>query len=364
MVPYFAGGSDALPAVPGMPQIETSRSVSSTTQEITYGAEFEFTNDWVNENHTNDSLRGNEGVAAKMMASQIRIKCAQLGCEVTEKPGKWTERDRFKTPEYLVTFTNGLWINISYDPLCVEVQTKPMTLQQWKLNEAMIQEVVFKTANELNLEARENRAGHFNIGIVSAFGSNKNVKQFLRFFVDYANHSELASGILRKNWSTAMPLALQGFLSRFFLRVLVIKVYFGQIKTIEDASAFILKHIYRKHPQSERYSITHNQAINLKNARNLDQSDKPLEIRAVRAQKSVAEFIQLIEIFGSRISYTNQQTGPIKVNIPNAEKMSDEEALQRFNKYLTEAGNDPENYKNLVPDKYFPSTAKSCLGLF
>ncbi len=333
--------------------------------EITYGAEFEFTSDWMHETagRRGSSLRGNEGVAAARLAGEVMAKCLRLGCKVTPHHGKWTNEDRKATPEYLVRFREGFWMNISYDPLCVEIQSKPMTQDEWKRFAPLIQETIFNSAKNLGYEPLESRAGHFNIGALSAFGSNSNVKDFLRFFVDYANHAELASGVLRKNWSTAVPLILQSEVGIEALKVLIEWVERGRITTIDQAANFIQAKVYVTHPQPERYSVTHNQALNVTKLLDLSKDDAPMEIRAIRAQKTVYEFIQLIEIFEGRIEFLKRQKGPIVLDLPTLDRLGQNEALSRFERYLGESGLKSQSYSNLLPTQWPSLNAGSSSGI-
>ena len=147
----------------------------------TYGAEFEFISPEL-EVGANGLLGGQEKGAAKRMADAVRAYCAETGeCTVEAFRGKWDTASS-EPSNFEVKFKDGWWFRVSYDPACVEVQTKPSTLAELRnLRDRMVQ-AIFEQARKAGFTASRAASGHVNVGADSAFDGD--VDLFLRHFVD------------------------------------------------------------------------------------------------------------------------------------------------------------------------------------
>lgn len=337
----------------------------------TYGAEFEFTNMELHQG-TGSRLRGREAGAARAMALRIHELCLSAGCSVEEIKGKWES-------DYRVKFRDGWYFVVSYDPLVVEVQTKPSTLEELRAHRELMNRLIFSAAQDVGLSPHESKAGHFNVGVLSAFGNDP--KLFLRYFVDYANHAELAYGIFRKEMRKSPPLAALPVESHEALREIIAEVEAGRLRTVAEVAVAIDRRVYTSSlaPPEWGASPQHNQAlaVNKISAARLDRggpfgfffgvkvTDQPFEIRAMKAQNSADDFILLAELFEKRLEFLRRQTGAIRFEVADLSALDGNQAVRRFRGYLQEAGVDLASYRALLlPSAQSDWDAMLCGPLF
>ncbi len=319
----------------------------------TFGPEFEFTNAEI---AASTDLSA-ESAWADRLTDRIAEKCPRLRCEIKRHRGK------FGAQENRVVFEDGYWFNISIDPKCVEIQARPQTLEQLKAGAERLNEALFASAREIGLETSPKRAGHFNIGILSAFGADTD--HFLKFFVDYATHAELASGILRENWRTAPPLAALSPEQHASLDKILADRRRGKLTTVKAAIERIVRTVYTANlAPSSTESPSHNQAINLDAATEhaFPRQDRQMEIRAVRSQASAEEFILLAELFSARIRHLKSQPLPERFVATPISEASWPEKIESFRRYVAESGIDPDRFMRLVP--HAPPWPRQCIDLF
>jgi hypothetical protein len=176
----------------------------------TYGSEFNFSNKEITKAWTTRGEKANfdnsrwhdpdhvEQEYAQKFADEIKQACG-IDCTITPHRGK------YGATEFKVEFKDGYKFNISVDPANVEIQTSPETLLEVEKYEAKTQKYVFDIAKKMGmLEHSKNETAHLNIGLASAFDDD--AKKFLRFYTNYQNHPELASGVLGIDFPNAPPL--------------------------------------------------------------------------------------------------------------------------------------------------------------
>ncbi|MCM2281213.1 MAG: hypothetical protein NDI61_05130, partial [Bdellovibrionaceae bacterium] len=321
--------------------------------EPTFGPEFEFTNDELENAY---SVAVEESWAARMI-QVIERKCAPLSCRV-----EW-HRGKHRVREARFVFPDGFWFNVSVDPKVIEVQAKPQTLTELRRRSQFLEEMVFESAREVGLRPKPHRAGHFNIGLMSAF--NGDPDEFLKFFLDYSTHAELASGILRENFRTAPPLAVMSTGQINALNRILEARRAGRLPTIKSVIERIVREVYFKNLATFAMEPpSHNQAINLDAAMVPDfpQTDKQLEIRAVRAQSSAHEFVLLAELFTARMRFLKTRPLPNQYDRPTIQDASWTEKVEAFRQYVAETGLDPERFMSLVPRS--APWPRHCVDLF
>ncbi|MCB9094256.1 MAG: hypothetical protein H6621_04220 [Halobacteriovoraceae bacterium] len=87
------------------------------------------------------------------------------------------------------------WFEITYDPVVIEIKSKPTTNEFFKTHSKMIQKDIYKTLRLAGLFTRKIFGmGHINIGVEGLFDTDPLL--FRNFIVDYVNHSELYTGVL------------------------------------------------------------------------------------------------------------------------------------------------------------------------
>jgi len=317
----------------------------------TYGPEFEFTTQKLKDGYTDlktsskqDSLedRAHQEFAAYLEESV----CPQMDCVVKKVRGKWNSSD------YKVEFSDGWFFTVSFDPMVVEITFKPLTLAGLYEKRDLIQTAIFQSAKEFGLITDQSvTSGHFNVGVKSA--TKNKAENFLRFFVDFANHPELSLGVLGEDWNNAPTLSFLKESQRQALQQLIEKQRGPErFKKIAELTRYIQDFVYT-HTRNENWGPEHYQAMGLKqiNKANLDSRDAPFELRAVRGQRNVDEFILLAELFEARLAFLNAQIGkPILYDQISRTIYNERELRTRFYIYITEMGLPFEKFEPLMPE--------------
>jgi hypothetical protein len=320
--------------------------------EMTIGGELEFVRPSGHKS-TVRGLQGYEVQMARRFASVLRARCARLGCTEKIVPGKFGRESRF--------VFNGFWIQVSYDPNVVEILTKPLKLSRVKQLAPRMQEAIFETARLAGLETSPRRAGHFNFGARSSFENDSEL--FLKFVIDYSNRPQLASGVLRSlNLATAPPLAALSIAQKQALDDIARLPRLSQL-SIADVAEMLTNDVFYKSAREDMdfETAVHNQALGLKKVRNARWwLDQPLEVRAVRSQRSIEDFILLGELFESRIAYLRSR--PLeRVSMESRIDFTHAELEQSFRSYVEESGLDWNRFQTLMPSR---SETMTCFSLF
>ncbi|MBL7555602.1 MAG: hypothetical protein JNM24_07245 [Bdellovibrionaceae bacterium] len=330
--------------------ISISHAQILTPSGITHGGEIEFTNDWIYEIDGPEkvgALRGREYPAAKSLAQVIKAKCRQYGCVVENTGGKWG-------PEFHVLMRDGWWFQISYDPLCVEIQTKPSTLQELYQRENVMEDLIFTSARQAGLKTLPNRSSHMNTGARSAF--KYDLRSIFNFFVDNANNPELATGVFRNNWNTSPPLIASHENAGPIIESIQNRIEKRQIKSFAQLAVTIEEELHSTilNPQ---YNSKRNQDLTFRKLKSLRQrswfsifseDDEPIERRAVRAVRSFHEFILHAELTEHRIAWIKKQPGFLTFINKRPEGLTGMDSVKYFNKWLREMNVEPARYQNLI----------------
>lgn len=337
--------------------------------EITIGAEFEFVDPNVSVVIA-PGLKGHEKAMSQRLVQGLRAKC-KVGCREKQVPGKWSTESRFYLP-------SGFWIEISWDPNVVEIKTQPLPLSEFKKIADELQEFLFDTAAEVGLVTDTiYRAGHFNFGTYSAFKGQAD--EMLKFVVDFANRPELALGIWRSpNMLNAPPLAALkkdqrsnlAKISRGFLNKKLNTIdlglhengpnyYWAPVPSqlnIREVTQLLLDSVFNStyHERLNRFA-PHYQALSIRKlvkARSVTD-DQPTEIRSVRSQKSVDEFVLLAELIQGRLLYLHNLPDEKAFLVSETARttFSSQTLVDRFFIYVSEANLEWNKFKVLLPSE-------------
>lgn len=331
---------------------------------ITHGAELEFSNSWISEMDSIEKrgqLRGREILAAEQLRAVIEKKCVVLGCRLFRLKGKWDIETRVILP-------SGWWFQISHDPLCVEIQTKPSALQELYEVQPLMEDLIYASAKEVGLFPDSKRATHLNMGARSAFGFD--VKSLFNYFVDNANHPEFGSGLFRKNWNTGPPLSALGFDPTRAISEISKNIVSGEITTFSDLAYEIENKLYIHHP-NKQFLYYRNQELNFSKLRVLNDKigsifkvdDVPIERRAVRALGSFLDFVLHAELAESRVQWVKQQHDFIPYSYKPAKSVKLPEARAMYGQWLQEMNLNPIRYRRLIvmPVSKIKKPTNSCL---
>lgn len=295
-------------------------------------------------------MKGHEKALAERMVLSVRNNCPS--CKESLVPGKWAAEHRFELPQ-------GLWIQISWDPNVVEVLTKPASLDEIRDSADDLQKLIWESAAKTGLTPDpEYRAGHFNFGVRDAFGENTG--EFLKFFIDFANRPELAIGIFRKSNPLNSPhLAQLSSYQRSALSEIARKFHkqdplLQRMDLAEMARLLVKRVLYKSATPSQTSDAAYYyQALGLKNILDLSaEADAPLEIRSMRSQRDIYDFLLISEIIEARLEYLKKLPPEVAFLVSQTAKtqFTEKELVSRFYIYLQEAGLSWDRYKMILPE--------------
>ena len=264
-----------------------------------------------------------------------------------------TKKGKFGLPQYRITFPNQYWIVVATDPQVVELQTKPLSLNEYRELEPYIQTHIYNIAEDICLYPTTYTDGHSNIGVKSAFS---NVKELANFYLDTYNHPELGFGVLGFDTHNAPSLLLQTQLQINALKTILKEIEFDEIVDFEGfAKAINYRVYYRSKDFRKKSSGRHYQGFSLKRLLSdvFQVEDLPLEIRFTASRPNFQMVILNYELILKRIQFLKKSEFKNimlyhKID-PNFDlEMSNSEQLSRFFIYVTEMGEDFNRYKPLI----------------
>lgn len=311
----------------------------------TYGAEFEVLSPLLHDPNAifdqSKASESNEKKEQMRFVELMRKRCESRGCKVIEVPGKWDT-------DYRVEYKDGWYFKVSYDPGCVEITFKASTLDTLKSIAPRIDDSIFKTARDLDMKTPDWGINHFNMGIRSTFDDSG--KEFLKFFVDYANHPDLALGGLGSDIMNAPPLSVLGEEQRQALQKIVEEVNAGKLQTIAEIARAIQNRVYTRSYNPAWGGANHYQAFGLKhvNKADLSKTDAPFEFRAMWSQNSAEAFMKIARLMEARVAFTKASTDPILYTASTRTAFVDEGIKTRFYIYVEEAGLKFADYGDLI----------------
>lgn len=232
---------------------------------------------------------------------------------------------------------NGWWLSTHWDAGSVEVQTRPMTVADFKRYKDDLNDAIFvSAANEAYFPELWRGGGHINIDL-TVF--KENLLLYRNFIVDLLNHNELFMGILNYDMHSANPHELLQFADTEFR---------GERFDI-DYPLHLVDNGIRTDWTFERMTVQFQSFLTGKSFWFYKNYQNRLEIRAVRPQASIDIWIHQIELFEARIKYLATISTPIpyqaRVPIvrnpyhdPYTPPIDPQEALRSFYIYVRESG--------------------------
>jgi len=262
----------------------------------TYGAEFTFTNQ--NILRAQRSLDGTivnntESEAHRDMMGEILKERCKLSKQCKIKILK----NKYDVEMIRVTYKDGFWFQIATDPAVVEIQAKAATREEYLKYKEILERDIFEVARQVGMEPSEIGVGggHIHIGATSAL--DKDARLFRNFLVDFVNHPEIATGILANDHYNAPPvMALNDKQIEEFKKT-INRFDNGDIKTIFALAKELQDKVYFETPTGwdppKKY-----QAFNVTRIVNnrTPVEEKTIEIRAIRPQQSIDDFIRQITL--------------------------------------------------------------------
>lgn len=380
----FFLGLTPVQADPNLPILKWQKFVLSQNYAPLYGPEYEQTNSYIMAEWTKiveeEERMKREGVSEDIIhlfstnargelsgkvhdllvqyVSQLKKMCIIVGakCEVVEDIFYENFKIQIVTKDHQkFNFTAG------QDVACLEHNVPKKPLISIKQEQNLQRFFIFETAKRLGLTVDEAfNSGHFNVDIRSAFGSNSTA--LLSYIVDYANYPELSLGVFGNHPNSALPISLLPLESKMSL----VRMIREDIKSSEELKKVGLLNWYR--PINDLISYLHskvfyknehgmsdskNHALNFKSIGFFSPDVLRLEHRDQFGQRDVEDFILRAEIFELRMKYLARNGFPIyvpKVLTSDTSKIfyKDQELVDAFYQYITEAGGDFFRYRRLL----------------
>ena len=328
---------------------------AQTDEIMIWGPEFTFSNneigDLYEENHHWSKTRKSKYNSALAFAQNQLLDLIQKKCTECQIEAVLKTNGIFGN-QYRVIYSDGYWIDISLDLGVIETQAKPATREQYEMLAQRFQNDIFDSAKEIGLFPDTFMSGgHIHVG----FEYFKNQPILLRnFLVDFANHFELAEGILDLNTKNAPSLRAEGEDKIEKLKVLIAEFDRGELifNKKKVTTAYQLAEAYFHLIQKK------NRYYGLNLARYHAGDYATIEIRSIRTQANFDEYLQELKLFESRIKYLKELSD--KGMLIAVENYVDESSkgigqkkfkkllVQKFHNYVVESGLEWGSYKKLI----------------
>jgi hypothetical protein len=319
----------------------------------TFGAEFTFTNDVVMGAQTEGHFVNNteSEKARDLMGKILKERCRTSGgCNVS------VIKNQYGLKMYRVTYEDGWWFQVATDPSVVEVQTKAATYEEIMSFQERFSQDIFGTAHEAGLSPRERwGGGHIHIGMTSALDGD--AKLLRNFSADYANHSELASGVFADSRNNAPPIQSLSEPQRENFVKLLNDFDAGKIRAVKSFSKRLQKDVYYETP-SGWYPAEKYQAMNVTRMAGNDfpEEEQTFEIRAFEAQQSAEDFFLETHLLEKRLERLKSAKHPVQFMNAKYTRTSEVSAA-RFYQYVTETGLDWDLYSKWLKDPALRASA-------
>lgn len=296
------------PSLP--PLAEPTATPEAPLQGALFGTEFTFTNDTMYKESKEAVVDGRQHADT---AETLGKQRAWMRLVLSKRPPDLSHveelKDKSGYPVLKFTYADGFWYQCSIDIACIETQTFKMSLgdaqsRGWLLR---IRRDIFDIATELGLRTDPVvGGGHLHLDVGTSFGNDPRL--FRAFLVDFCNNP-LAVEVLENDPTNSPVLAQLAQQHRAEFATVIRKFdlslenYKGSgAAAIQMLALDIERRVYKgssSYDPAEKY-----QALNLR--RILDtgvaDGDRTLEIRTIRAQRSVAEFVLIARLLRARIA--------------------------------------------------------------
>lgn len=321
--------------------ITLTAAAYGSNEPITFGPEIELSNKDLKRDVVGDSgsfLRLREAKWANSLVKEIKKTCGSF-CRYEKVLGKYGLETR-------VYFKNGFYFQISWDPTVVEIIMKPSSLKEFRANADDIEKYLYAPAARLELKGADNLGGHVNIGLNSAFGEDAEL--FLRYFIDYANHPELALGVFAYDIYNGPPLSVLKSEQRSALNDTVAKFYVKKFKNPTEVILDIQRNVYTHSYKWDRPQ--HYQSVGLESIPSETLNRRRIEHRSVRGQKSFQDFLLMAELIELRHTYLKKNKNKIIYLKSDEDFFLYQRQMNLFWVYTQELGVNYEKYVSLLSE--------------
>jgi len=317
-----------------------------------FGAEFTFSSDAL---QTAAQGQGRVVNIAEVVAAQVAMRnILQARCAARGDCSIQILQNGYGVETYRVNYTDGFWFQISTDPSVVEVQTNPNSAENIERLQNRIQTDIFDVAADPAVGIRPFEfagGGHIHMGLESTFGGD--ARLFRNFMVDFVNHWELASGILSTDHLNAPPIAaLKDSQRKEFINA-IRDFDEGKIKTIEKLAARVEKRVLRETPSGWAPAIKyHAMVLTRIISSKFKPSERTIELRSIRAQRSAKEYALITKLFDRRVAFLRSHNAFLELepfnDLARTMKNHEKVAAARFRTYVEDSGLQWSDYQGIA----------------
>lgn len=311
----------------------------------TFGPEFTFTNKALEQAATTPTMvqtQANLAALEQWRAKMEAICKERKNCKLK----KFTDKHG---PAYKILYEDGFWYSVGIDTGVLEISAQPNTIAGFRALKDRMQADIFEVAKSIGLAPHERLGqGHMNIGIKSAFGEDAQL--FRNFLVDTANHPELHQGVLGVHLGNSPTLTLLGEKPQKAMAQ-VIQEFDRAPTDMYALSRRIESQVYTVNPfRWDPPSYYQNHRLESVDPK-LPEEAQRLEVRGVRPQKSMDEFLLQCELFENWLDHLKRYGKNVPLRIPTNKNMQPGELKARFLDFLASIGEDPAKFEPLLPEK-------------
>lgn len=305
------------------------RSSSAVKAELIYGPEWTFTNREIAHGHV-DTVRS----YFKELYKEFRKKQV-LG--IFSEILLDSHRIVLKTHE-------GIKLSIGNDPGVIEVQSSPLTLLQWKKNQKFFQKNIFDVFAKVGLQPHEREgAGHVNIGLEYFIKKKNDLAE--RFVIDYLNHPGVGVVLNSLTANLEDAKSIDQYVAKYYSELLTSR---GYEKALHNGKEFNISKSIRYENFLADFILDKFVAVGLRSFNGKLNDESRFEMRQLRPQKDMNDYIKVLEIFEARIKFLETKTE--RPQLTSLQPVMDGWVyLGQFADYLAEAGLDWKDYKSLMP---------------
>lgn len=355
-----------------------------------YGPEFNFSNKEIKRKFDPDSLNnGINSVFQLRFRDEVANRCPECLIEKF-KDERIGERDG--DYRYRVKHRDGWSFTISLDPMVVEVQADPMTLEEARAAAPEMQRLIFEAAGAVGLNS-EKRGGQVHIGVRETFGEDP--LYFSNFLKDWYFHSRMAFYLFGGDSGNSPTVDMvgshpHGNLKQIFR--MFDERFFGIVRPLPDKNRWLQKWDEFQKSWSVIPPDDYFRAVDRSNAnaslreaiiryvyfrsrrdwspaekyQNVKLTENTIELRSVTEAQSAEQYVALLELLQGRLEYVKRFTEPLEYKGIEKSWMP-EDLLRLYAKFSRDAGLSWEKATSLTLERYHQDARKkpyACMAIF
>lgn len=325
--------------------------------EIHYGIELTFTNEELKRASTMAGFDVANTVesetAQRNLIENLMARCPQCQLQMRE--------DRYGISYGRIIYPDSFLLNITLDPAVIEVTSEAIPESQLETVAARLDQDLFSAAREVDLRpSYSTGGGHLHISAHSFFelDSINGGAYFRDFMVDMYNHPIILNEILSHSHDNAPALRHLSWRSRQNFERIIKNFDLSPINARELAQEIYHK-VYTQNPAgltpAQKY-----QAINISRIveEQFQESQRTVEIRALRPQQNADNLILIARLFKHRMEFLKSrrhQGEHVVIDTMTDYHMESDIKIERFVRFVEESGLRPQDYLRLVGENLLDS---------